>query len=794
MICFDAMRRMGTTDNRLAEVFTAVAPTEAEKSKMTKEQVEQRQQDVKTRQHFEEKIRSRLNEHMAFSLKNHHIWTAVDLAWDSPPVNRTKIPLLLYAQGKLQFEQAVTDLANISNADKYIRKDGTGKVTGIELPTFVETEVNLIRSMVTRRLSAQSNKYTNLWPYFKYEPRGTSEVDLLRSDALSQRADIMVDQFGLRAHEVQVIRDVLLYGHCLDFVRSSWEKLESIHVDENGNLASSIEKEGICFVNPHPSRVFWDNAYPISTLNTDTGSSYVGFWDVARFGDIRNNPLYFNKDVIGYGMTLWGQYSAYRPYFTNYYSALKPPPSKTEIDEPAMNDRVNNVGFYGSLMDDTSVFKTEYFEKIIPKNYGIGDYPHPVWMRCTFASENAVIFAEFMPSSPCCFYAYNENENRQVNISFAHQLMPYQDQMTNLVTQMLKTAEADLMKVVTIDIDVIPDKQQREKIQSQLKGKSWSAEPIIVELSGSRAKDNGIDISKAVVLHETRAAQSITASVQAMAQLISLVERMEAMSPNEQGQPAPREISATEANQIAQTTTSVFSFISDGIDAGREAKKRIIYESLVACGSELRVPVIARYPESVIKKAGFTVAVDENETFSDPLRKKRTIIGLPSALVHSVYFSSKDGSERGSNQQGATVLTQLMQFLSAMPGVIEAMGKEQLYAVINEILRSSGAAVDVKLELAPGENTKFGPDENEKMQMFMQQVSEALAKETEDTAQMQQVLMQMQKRIEQLAQAPKPPTVAYGSAPPDVQRQIEQANGLTPSEMPPDIKPVEAAA
>ena len=138
---------------------------------------------------------------------------AVDLAWDSQTINKTTIPLLLYAQGKISMSQCGEKLSGLNCADDFCERDSAGEVKNINLMRLYETSMNLIRSYVTRRVAAQVARFNNLYPYFKYEARSTALPAKLRGDALSQRIEIMVDQFGMRHNFSQYIRDLFMYGH-----------------------------------------------------------------------------------------------------------------------------------------------------------------------------------------------------------------------------------------------------------------------------------------------------------------------------------------------------------------------------------------------------------------------------------------------------------------------------------------------------------------------------------------------------------------------------------------------------
>ena len=214
MIDYEILKEAGTTNERLRQVLTNKEPES---------------KDGKIRQKIEDLVGSRISEHVTYSLRNHHLYSAVDLAWDSSPINKTTLPLVMYAQKRIDAKACIRELEKTSSTSgssigKYLKRDESGKVTDIDLPKFFEVNVNLVRSFVTRRLAAQVNKYNNLYPFFKYESRTTGQIGKLRADALSQRMDIMADQYDYRHFQTQAIRDMFLYGHSVAFPRASWER------------------------------------------------------------------------------------------------------------------------------------------------------------------------------------------------------------------------------------------------------------------------------------------------------------------------------------------------------------------------------------------------------------------------------------------------------------------------------------------------------------------------------------------------------------------------------------------
>lgn len=769
MIDPEVLKACGTTNERLREILTAIAPERS--SAFSEDDYKRKERDVEFRKRIQDMVQNRLMEHINFAMQNHALYSSVDLAWDSSPINKMTYPLMLYAQGRIDLAACSNTLSGLPGSSEYITKDAkSGVVTSINIPRFVDVNVNLIRSVITRRIAAQSNKYQNLYPYYKYESRSTGQIGKLRADIMSQVADIMADQYDYRHHEVQVYRDMMMYGHCVDFPRCAWERELMWVADARSEeftppvgaepparlpMRSEVVREGVSFVNPHPTRVFWDNAYALSSLNTDTGCEYAGFWDVVRYGDVRDNTKYWNRDNISFSSNVVTLFSSYANYFSQYYGTIRPPCSGADL--AGSNDLKNTLGIYSGDMKDTAMIVANYFWKMTPAEWGVGSYPHPIWVRLVTAGESTVIFAEIMPSRPCAVASYNENDGRRVNISIAHELMPYQDQMTNLLTYLLLCIQGANVKIMIINTDIVTDEEERKRLRKHATGESFFTDIGVVEISLAKISEPlpvglGLDPSKAVQIVQTRDV-SIDQVFRAISQLVQLVERLNALSPQEQGQPAPREISATETNLIAGTTESVYGFISDSADEYRAAKKRIVYESYMAMGDQkLRVPVMERYTDAVVKAAGFDIAPETVEVFADESQTNRvTVIGSKTKLLHDYIFTSRDGAERAINTQSAEILVRLVQLLQA-PALAQAVGKEKLYEIVNEIFRLSGAAIDLKLQLKEGESNAIGIDVNQQVQQLLKQLTDEVAENAQAIAQVSQAQQAIQEAFSRMEQ------------------------------------------
>lgn len=779
------LKSYGSTTERLKQIFTCKGYEKGDKG-LTREEKSRINKDLKIRKKWQERIQNRQTTHMGNSLRNQHIYGAVELAWDSTPINKEIYPLMLYAQGKIDMRACERQLCQVGCKDKFVTKDKDGNVTGINLPKFTEVCVNLVRSVVTRRLAAQCGKYSNLWPFFKYESRSTSQVGKLRADIFSTIVDIMADQYDYRGHQEQVIRDMFLYAHVIDFVRCAWDKEKQMvrkgEVAEMStgerNFDSRIVKEGLPWVNPHISRTFYDLEYPVRSINSDTGCKYIGYWDAIRVGTVKNDPVFWNRDDLSWSSGQTELFTTYSTYFETHFCSITPPPSVMGgLSSGYANDAKNQLGMYSTVQDDTALIVTNYFEKLTPSEEGFGDYPHPVWVRFCMAGAESIVYAEFLPSTPAAVCSYNESDARAVNISLAHELLSYQDQMTNLLSGLLLAMKNDNIKIIIMDRDLL-SAEQMTAIREQCKGKNFFVEPIVMEVSRSEKSEIaarlptgalGFDPDKAVSIVETNSRVALNIFFQAMLQLMSLMDRLLAMSSQESGQTTQHEISAKESGVIERTTETVYAFISDSIDNYRSAQKRIVYDSYMAFGQkDFKVPAMGRYAERVVLAAGLEVVDEDQMTISQDEPRSVTVLGNKEALVHDYIFTSRDGADRASDTQAAQYLAEVLKSILPIPAVQSAMTKNQLFDLLTEMVRKTGV-FDLKLESQDGRGDEPIDGGGGDIQGVIEQLVQTVEKQSGEIAQIQQMLPQIQQLLARIVgpQALPGPEVNGRSAVPE---------------------------
>lgn len=744
MIDFDVLRYFGTSNEQLRTFFTAKEGPDAIKA-----------------QKFSKWLAQLIQQGRSHSLRYYRFYASADLMWDGPPILQSNVPLTAYAQGKIDLVACERDLNTLGCKDKFIEtvppKDKGGEPTKrVNIQKLEEVCVSIGRSYISRRVDAQCNKYNNLTPSFKYDPRDRSLVGRCRGEAMSEYADIMAEGYGYKHLQRQAIRGMLVYSRNLMFPACSWDsdvQIVRMPDDYEGDdtiqpevppeegtkklkLKSKIVREGVPMAVVHPSKILYDTSSPLASLNTDTGCSWVGYWDVKRFGDIERNPAYFNKDRIPWSSTAGSVLANNRGYFDLLYAGQSinlptpapevPPPEAgtpgqpvagpVKVDVAAQNDRTANIGsFYTSADSEKGIFETVLRVKIVPRDWGMGNYPHPVWLNTHVASDDTVIFAEWMPSLPAIYWGHNEDDAKMVNLGQMHEMMPWQDQLSNIMSNLLMVMKRTLVQVFLLNTDVL-DKETCDAVIASLKGdgiyQSPKAIPFsmakLMKLSLANGSKNSLDASAvfSIVAPEQRDAEYINNAFKAVVQILALVERLMMLSPQEQAQAAPREVSATEVAAIESTTQVKFNAISESIDEARAAWKRIIFESGQAMGSdEVELAVTQTFSEATITKAGFKVKDDGDEAGA-VAKEGRTIIGSKSALVHNYAFSSRDGGNRITDAQSANTLVTLLNSVLPVIGP-EAIGRKRIFEIFNEIFRRLGV-YDLRLELGEGESNDVG--------------------------------------------------------------------------------------
>ena len=192
------LNKRGCTKERIRTVFTATLRPEEEYE--SKEDYEKAKELVEHREKFENRIYEDIQDGILHNLRSYYLFASADLAWDGNIITKEIVPFMLYAQGKLSFDNLQDRLKKCGCDDEDLericgKKDEDGNFKEEGLGRLIEMPVNLVRSLLQRRAAAQIARFIDQYPFFKYDTYSKSYEAQLRADALTQRVEMMSNQY-----------------------------------------------------------------------------------------------------------------------------------------------------------------------------------------------------------------------------------------------------------------------------------------------------------------------------------------------------------------------------------------------------------------------------------------------------------------------------------------------------------------------------------------------------------------------------------------------------------------------
>ena len=664
-------------------------------------------------------IRSRIQDGISQNLRDYRFFAAADYAYDAPYYQTTPTIVQHICNQKLTYEESrkVVEGWGLQWSDLFrVRKNDAGQPLLIEgkpqieviAPSLVRTLIPMVKSYLTIRCAKLYTDRDQI-PLFKFEPLRLTDENRVLCEVLNNIIEAQVTQFGYRNELRDVILHTLLYGIQLLFPQESWyvEKQEG----DNGTLRTV--KEGIRYLQPHPTRFFYDYFYRTSSFNSDSGCEYSGHWRVERYGTIRRDKNYFNQGAIPYG-TNWFQSPFAGTYFSDFYA----PCTMTfpQMPPPRASSREDRAGNYSVNDEDKALFITEMFCKLKPSEWGLcwqdpkakektKPYDHPVWFRFVMGSDDTVVFAEPLAYTPNVYFGYDSDGNRVRNAGMALELIPFQDQLGNILSQIILTAKQNLANVVFYDKNIVDEAQVRSLQnagETALRGINLVAYDSLTNVKAgldTRAAFNPVQMQK----------QSTAELTQTLNTVISIAERLLAFSAQELGGTATHQQSAQEIKTITANVGVRVAYTGTFIDDGIDAWKRQLADAMMAYADSEFVAEVS--PETknlpdVLKKLGFSVVSDGGERSKTKIKGSKDKI-MP--LLLDGLVSTKDGPDRGTDAQAANTMIQVVGTVANNPMLAQEIGGKQILKVLSQAAVMGGAPRDFKLE-STGEPPQ-APDE-----------------------------------------------------------------------------------
>lgn len=767
MVDLDQLRLSGLTPENLKEWLSGDprhwhVPTDPnDKEKTPKEQ----------RVALWNRIRSRTSEGMQRNFTDYRTYYALDKAWAQPFQQITPTLVAGFIDTDPNSDAVQKQLNDWGLAyllvDEVDQKSGK-TVKKLNLPVFFNVFVPLVRAYVTIRWAKIMND-RDVSPFFKVEPFKLTTPLRVKCEALTDRMNVMSNQYGYYDVMKQSVLKMLHYSFCLQFVEKEWEhesqwraataedvamgktkpdpnnpEGEPVPVAE-GDKIKVTTREGLTYHHPHPSRTFWDMAHGKYTFNYDYGCRFAGYWKIVRYGEILDGN-YWNKDKVTLGSAdIIANNSV---FFNTVYSActLRYPtycPPATPSGQVASAeigvgvsplDRERQIAnqYYGTELRDQGVLITEYFEKLIPKDNGLGDYDCPIWMRFMVAGDGqTIIYAAPVPYNPILYYGYDADESLSKNPSLSLEILPFQDHFSNTLTQILLTARQNLANMTFVDEAQLTDDGKR-KVEN-LGNTMFTALNIFGFNSKNafRAQNRVADAVQSFNLPKGNVAELTNV----LKTILDVLERILVMSSQEIAQAASHEQTTVEVRHIAASTSTRQQFTAKPVNIATSAWKRQLYQGLMAYGDDdmwAQLPSDIPLSKVVLEKMGFTYVDKDTLVEKDRFRLVR-FKKDSTALDMWQFAHTRDDTERTNDREIALAMSTLMKDLLSNPMTAAAIGPDQAIDWANKIARFAGLPRDEKLRNINPNLTE--EQRKQQAQEQLAQVVEIVQKQVEGTLQ-----------------------------------------------------------
>jgi hypothetical protein len=450
-------------------------------------EAQKEQDDFNRRVGMCNRIRSRVQEGMSRNLVDFKHYYVLDKAWDAPFYQITPTLVSTFVDSNPNNEQVykAAETWGLTSliTEKPDPKSPGKNIKSFNIPTFFNILVPLVKSYVTIRWSKIMND-RRLTPFFKFEPAKYTTENALKCDVITDRIQMMSNQYGYFDVMKQAVFKMLHYGQVFMYPREEWHSEQQFRFATKEDVEANLKKpdpnnaqnadgipvvegeeiavttrEGIRYQLPHPTRCYYDIAHGPSTLNYDSGAEYSGYWQIVRYRDVVNGN-FWNKDRIALGsMDIVGQNPL---FFQTVYSACQlktpcernpePPKPDGAMGAATMGvgtgplDREKQIGalYYGTEYMDQGVLITNHYEKLVPKDNGLGTYPFPVWFRFVLAGDGCtILYAAPLPYNPTLYAGYDADESRLKNASMSLEVLPFQDHFGNMLTQTILNRETE---------------------------------------------------------------------------------------------------------------------------------------------------------------------------------------------------------------------------------------------------------------------------------------------------------------------------------------------------------------
>jgi hypothetical protein len=662
---------------------------------------------------IESTLSSRIIDSRTLNLENYRTYWAIDLAHEVPFLQTTPTMVQNLLSRHMTAEQMLKELKawGLSEDDLFLKVEvpNVGTKYVINPPVFYKILIPVVKAYHTiRTASLYAERDTS--PLFKFVPLQQTDRNRVKCDIWSDIVETISTWYGYAAYMKQAIQQMLKYGVCLAFPLEEWHCEKQI-VDGR----KVVQKEGIRYAMPHPTRMAWDLSHPLPTINTDTGCEWALHWHVPRYGDILDNRNYWNRNCITHSSKNW-----FDPTIShNYFQEVFPCQLRFPVTDTTSLRREDKAAFYATGNRDHAVFLTTVFWKLIPKDWGLAEYSYPVWHRFDVANDDTVIWAAPCAYNPLWFMGFDFDSQAGQHSSLSLEAIPWQDHLGNLLSQMILTAKQNLVNIIYYDKNLV-DKSRIDEIKNLGEGRYRGFHFIDYD-SLQLARGAGLDARNA--FHQVNFQPRSVAELQQMiSTALTLMERVLQFTAQETGAVAPHYQSRGEIDVLSGSASLRRNYTASGVDEGIDAwRSQIVTGAKAYLNNEITGQVSSdiRDYDKHVQELGFRIVG----------RGDRTVLvsGKKASLPLETFTRSNIGPQAPNDPQAAQSITQALTVAFQNEAVFAAIGVPRIVKLLEQAVKLAGGPRDFDLTSAvEGSDQTNMPAMMQQLQPILQQLQQSM--------------------------------------------------------------------
>ena len=641
-------------------------------------------------------ISQRIDDGFTANFRDWRTWAAIDYACEIPFRQTTPTMINHVLSQHLDREGTLKAMADwgLKEEDLFLKIPQPGKDPLLvpNPPVFFQIFIPIVKAYLAIREAKLFNE-RNGEVLLNYHPLKTTSRNQVLCEIITDLVGTISTWFGYSAVLRQAIKQTLKYGVMLAFPEEEWFCEEQERLNDEGKPETYVVKEGIRYIIPHPSRMFYDLNRPLTRINSDTGCEWMGHWFIRRYGDILDSRLFWNRDRIFAG-TNWIDSPMAGNYFSEFFPCRLKFPVPYVAGPPTREDR---AALYTSGNRDQAIFLTDFFIKLSPRDWDLGEYKagklvktynHPVWHRFVIAGDSTVVHAAPCAYNPCWFMGYDYDETAGKNSSLGLECIPWQDHVGNILSQIILTAKQNLANVTFYDSNVI-SKTDIEKLNNA--GEQKYRGMYFIEYDSQQSRAAMTNVKDALFTAQLGKA-NVVELLQMLPMVLNMMERVLQISAQEAGAAASHQQSKEELIQTGGASTNRVVYTGSLIDEGIDAWKRQLYDgSMAYMDSSISAEVSADIPDldQHLQELGLTVKGKGEGTL--------LVSGQKKALRLEGFASSAKGENPAREKEIASAMLQLIQTICGQEKLFEVVGVDTILTVLEEASHLAGVPVDVKL-------------------------------------------------------------------------------------------------